>query len=279
MDDIKIFGSSVSALDNRVSSIRKLAKVVGLEINNGKSGLVTDASEGRITFTDSLRNFPLISEKSKNPYKYLGFKLVWVNYITTKEEIDREAIRRIRKIAGSRLTLVNIGEEIRISIASLIRYISQAMEWKVSELFRLNRLTRCLFKRRGLIPYRITNARLYVDPAKGGLGLPNFIEEDYMAICSKLRYIAESAVEEDMIPYEERTASTMIVTEQRTIQHVLRNATDPVYMISANLERRRTAISFTGQQNWSHKTSSEERPSHQKQLPGEQHGKVECHKS
>ena len=259
MDDIKIFESTISALDNKVTAIRKLGSLIGLEINESKSGLVTGAKRERIALTNSLRTFPLIKEDCGNAYKYLGFKQVWINGNTTKDDITKEAVRRLRKIIGSHLTLVNIGKQISISVVPLIRYVSQAIDWKLSELNNLNRLTRCLMKRKGLIPYRICNARLYVAHSKGGIGLPNFIEEDYLAICSTLRYMADQGVEELNLIRSERTPSTVIMHEQYEIQNALDVGADPYSVIITKLEKRKAKIDFGGKQDWSSKTGAEER--------------------
>ena len=40
MDDIKVFGASLEHLEQKVSSIQKLSRMIGLEFNDSKNGVV-----------------------------------------------------------------------------------------------------------------------------------------------------------------------------------------------------------------------------------------------
>jgi hypothetical protein len=119
MDDIKIFGGSIGALEKEVGNIKRLGELLGLKINEQKSALITEEPRGRLAFTQHLKDFPLISNEGTTQYKYLGFKQVWVNTKTTKDDMKKEAQRRIRKICGSGLTIVNCGKQLQVSVAPL----------------------------------------------------------------------------------------------------------------------------------------------------------------
>ena len=116
-----------------------------------------------------------MSNKGTTQYKYLGFKQVWVNSRTTKEDMKKEALRRIRKICGSGLTIMNCGNQLQVSVSPLIGWVAQTITWTAAELDTLNRFVRICLKKNGVLPWRITNGRLYTNPKQGGFGIPNFI--------------------------------------------------------------------------------------------------------
>jgi hypothetical protein len=202
MDDIKIFGASIGAVEASVGKIKRLGKMLGRRVNHNKSALVTKEPAGRLAFTEHLREFPLVGSENNPEYKYLGFKQVWVNTRTTKDEMLIEAKRRIRKICGSNLTIINTAKQLKISVAPLITYIAQAMVWKQSELDQLNRFVRLRLKITGVLPWRICNGRLYTDPSRGGFGIPNFVEQLYIAVCGTLRYMQHQIDTRDETEYD-----------------------------------------------------------------------------
>ena len=48
MDDIKMFDTSLAGLGRKVAEIKGLAKLVGLEIHDAKSGVLTDRYDSKL---------------------------------------------------------------------------------------------------------------------------------------------------------------------------------------------------------------------------------------
>ena len=152
MDDIEVFGDSIYHLDRKVGEIKRLARLIGLSFNDSKSGVVTEAEAEALQKTKTLKTFPIVGRGSAKTYKYLGFEQYWVNGSTTKETVLAEAYRRVRRIAKSNLTIINIGRMYRVYVSPLVRFVSQSMDWKQSELMKLTTFARVMLKKMGRIP-------------------------------------------------------------------------------------------------------------------------------
>ena len=63
------------------------------------------------------------------------------------------------------------------------------MDWKQSKLMKLTTYGRMMLKKTGRIPWKVSNGRVHAPEKEGGLGLPNFLEEDYLEALSVRRYL------------------------------------------------------------------------------------------
>ena len=211
MDDIKVFGASLEHLEQKVSSIQKLSRMIGLEFNDSKSGLLTDSPKSEIQHKRVLRQFPIVGSEHHRAYRYLGFKQTWVNGQTTKDDILVEARKRIRKLAFSKLTNVLMTRLVRVYVSPLVRFVSQSMDWKQSELVNLTRHARVLMKKTGRIPHKLSNGRVHCAESEGGIGLPNFLEEDYLEALAVRRYLLRKEFMEER-SLEARTSLGSLLT-------------------------------------------------------------------
>ena len=125
MDGIKIFGETIKQLDRKVAKVQNLSKLIGLEYNSKKSSLLMEESFAEIAKTTVIKDFPVVGTEACPTYKYLGFKQIWVNGKTTKEEILTEAKKRLRRIAYPKLTVELSGRMMRNYVSPLVRFISQ----------------------------------------------------------------------------------------------------------------------------------------------------------
>ena len=72
MDDIKVFGEDIYHLDRKVRGIKRLSKMIGLEFNESKSGVVTDVEKSELKKTTTLKEFPIVGRGGNKAYKYLA---------------------------------------------------------------------------------------------------------------------------------------------------------------------------------------------------------------
>jgi hypothetical protein len=195
MDDIKMFDTSLAGLGSKVNKIKGLAKLVGLEINEAKSGVLTDRPDSELAETQGVSEFPRVEEGLE--YKYLGLKQHWINTTNTKEDAIKKAKQRICKLVYSPLTIINIGKLIRVYAVPLVRYIGQFLSFSDTELNDLTKYARVMLKRSGRIPWKLSNGRVHARPECGGLGIPNFRDEYWLETLAIAKYIGAVHVYEE----------------------------------------------------------------------------------
>ena len=158
-----------------------------------KRGKMTQ-SEG-ITLLDDTN---IRSLKEGEGYKYLGVLEADVMlHRQTKEKIKKEYLRRVRKVAQSKLNGGNFIQAINTWAVSLIRYPGGIIEWMKQELKELDRRTRKLLTKNGGLHPRDCVARLYVPRKDGGRGLISVEDCVNQARLSLERYVQSSA--EDLL--------------------------------------------------------------------------------
>ena len=114
-----------------------------------------------------------------------------------KEKIKKEYLRRVRKVAQSKLNGGNFIQAINTWAVSLIRYPGGIIEWMKQELKELDRRTRKLLTKNGGLHPRDCVARLYVPRKDGGRGLISVEDCVNQARLSLERYVQSSA--EDLL--------------------------------------------------------------------------------
>ena len=115
----------------------------------------------------------------------------------TKEKIKKEYLRRVRKVAQSKLNGGNLIQAINTWAVSLIRYAGGIIEWTKQELKELDRRTRKLLIMNGGLHPRDCVARLYVPRKHDGRGLTSVEDCINQARLSLERYVQSS--EEDLL--------------------------------------------------------------------------------
>ena len=88
-----------------------------------------------------------------------------------KDKIGKDYLRRVRRVAHSKLNGGNLIQAINTWAVSLVRYAGGIIEWTKQELRDLDRRTRKLLTMNGGFHPRDCVARLYVPRKDGGRGL------------------------------------------------------------------------------------------------------------
>jgi hypothetical protein len=113
-----------------------------------------------------------IKEVDEDGYRYLG--VLEGASIKTKEMkklVRKEYLRRVRRVAGSRLNGGNLITAVNVWAVSVVRYTAGVLDWNAGELKGMDVKTRKLLTLNGAVNRRSNTDRLYMKPKVGGRGL------------------------------------------------------------------------------------------------------------
>ena len=129
--------------------------------------------------------------KLEDSYKYLGIvQADSIKQREMKEKIEKEYVRRVRKVLRSKLDVGNTMQAINVWAVSAFRYSGGILDWSKAELKGVDTRTRKLLTMHKAHHPRASTARLYVPREEGGRGLKSVeqaIEEDKRGITEYLR--------------------------------------------------------------------------------------------
>ena len=167
MDDLKLYARSEFQLNSLIQSVRIFSNDISMKF--GKLA----QTEG-ITLPDDTT---IRAMEESEGYKYLGvLEVSDMLHDQMKDKIRKEYLRRVKKVARSKLNGRNLIQVINTWAVSLVRYAGGMLEWRKQELRDLDRRTRKLLTMNGGFHPRDCVARLYVPRKDGGRGLI-FVED------------------------------------------------------------------------------------------------------
>ena len=102
-------------------------------------------------------------------YKYLGIlEADAIKQVEMKEEIQKEYLRRTRKLLETKLYCKNFIKGINTWVVSLVRYSGPFLKWTRDELKQMDQRTRKLMTMHKALHSRDDVDRLYVSGIEGG---------------------------------------------------------------------------------------------------------------
>ena len=173
MDDLKLFGKSEDQIDSLIQTTHIFSTDIGMEFGIKKCGVLI-LKRGKIVKCDGIElpNNDVIKEVGEEGYTYLG--IVEVDKIK-ENEIKSKTIteykRRLRLILKSKLHGRNKITAINTWAVAIFRYGAGIINWKESELKRVDRTTRKYLTMNGAFHPKSDVDRLYVKRKEGGRGL------------------------------------------------------------------------------------------------------------
>ena len=183
MDDIKLFAKNEKELGTLIHAVRIYSHDIGMEFSIEKCALLvmkrckrhqTDGME--LPNQDKVR-----TPKKKETYKYLGIlEADTIKQVEMKEKIQKEYLRRTRKILETKLSSRNLMKGI-----ALVRYSGPFLKWTRDELKQMDQRTRKLIPMHKALHPRDDFDRLYVSRKEGGRGLAS-IEDSADASIQRL---------------------------------------------------------------------------------------------
>ena len=174
MDDLKLYVRSECQLDSLIQSVRIFSNDIGMKFGIEKCAVLV-IKRGKLAQTEGITlpdDTTIRAMEESEGYKYLGvLEASDMLHDQMKDKIRKEYLRRVKKVARSKLNGGNLIQAINTWAVSLVRYAGGILEWRKQELRGLDRRTRKLLTMNGGFHPRDCVARLYVPRKDGGRGL------------------------------------------------------------------------------------------------------------
>ena len=174
MDDIKLFAKNEKELETLIHTIRIHSQDIGMEFGIEKCPLLVMKSGKRhLTARKELTNQDKIRTLAENEtYKYLGnLEADIIKQVEMKNKIQKEYLRRTRKLLETKLNSRNLIKEINTWAVPLDRYSGPFFKWTRDELRQMDQRTRKLMTIHKALHPRDDVDRLHVPRKEGGRGL------------------------------------------------------------------------------------------------------------
>ena len=175
MDDLKLYAKNEEQIDSLVRTVHIFSTDIGMEFGIKKCG-VRILKRGKITRSEGIElpNGDKLKEVGEEGYTYLGIvELDKIKEEEMKGKIVKEYKRRLRLILKSKLNGNNKVIAINTWAVAIFRYSAGILEWKSSELKKINRKSRKTMTMYGAFHPKSDVDRLYMKRKEGGRGLSN----------------------------------------------------------------------------------------------------------
>ena len=132
-------------METLIHAVRIYSQDVGMEFSIEKCAmLVMKSCKRHLTDGMELPNQDLIRTfGKKETFKYLGFlETDTIKQVEMKEKIQKEYLRRTRKLLGTELTCRNLIKGINTWYVSLVRYSGSFLKWTRGKLKQMDQRTR-----------------------------------------------------------------------------------------------------------------------------------------
>ena len=170
MDDFKLFEKNENELETLIHAVRIYNQDIGMEF-----GLEKYSNQ------DKMRTLG-----ENEIYKYLGIlEADTIKQVEMKDKIQKEYIRRARKLLETKLSCKNLIKGINAWAVLLIRYSGPFLKWTREELKQMDQRTRKRMTMHKALHTRDDVDGLYVSRRAGGRGLAS-IEDSVDASIQRL---------------------------------------------------------------------------------------------
>ena len=187
-DDIKLFAKNGKELETLIHSVRIYNQDIGLEFGIEKCAILVMKS-GKRHMTDGIElqnQEKIITLEKKEKYKYLGIlEADTIKQGEMKNKIQKEYLRRTRKLLKTKLSSRNLIKGINTWFVSLVRYSGPFLKWIRDYLKQRDQKTRKLMTMHKALHPRNDVDRLNVSRKEGGRGLAS-IEDSVDASIQRL---------------------------------------------------------------------------------------------
>ena len=174
MDDIKLFAKNEKELETLIHTVRIYNRDIGMEFGIEKCAmLVMKSGKRQLCDGIELPNKDKIKRLAENEtYAYLGIlEAETIKQVKVKNKIQKEYLRRTRKLLETKLNSRNLIKEINTWAGPLIRYSGPFLKWTRDELKQMDQRTKKLMTMLKALHHRDDVDRLYVSRKEGGRGL------------------------------------------------------------------------------------------------------------
>ena len=174
MDGIKLFAKNEKELETLIHAVRIYSQDIGMEFGIEKCAmLVMKSGKQHLTDWMELPNQDKIRTLAENKtYKYMGIlKADTIKQVEMKNKIQKEFLRRTRKLLETKLSRRNLIKGINTWAVPLVRYSRPFLNRTRDELKQMDQKTwKPMTLKKALHP-RDDVDRVYVSRKEGGRGL------------------------------------------------------------------------------------------------------------
>ncbi|XP_078348127.1 uncharacterized protein LOC144633190 isoform X1 [Oculina patagonica] len=174
MDDLKTYAKSDSQQTGLLNIVKTFSDDIKMEFGLDKCAKAAFKG-GKLTETFDLQldTDTCIKElDQENTYKYLGVdESDGIQHAKMKEKVRKEYYRRVRMVLKTELNAANRFEAINTLAIPVVTYSFNIIDWKMSEIKRLDTKTRKLLTLSKMHHTKADVDRLYLPRNAGGRGL------------------------------------------------------------------------------------------------------------
>ena len=194
MDDLKLFAKDDNQLDQELGVVKTFSDDIEMEFGLDKCSKVTikrgklvSGSNSKLNNDTEIRNLD-----QDEVYKYLGVdQSDGIQHNIMKDKIRKEYYRRIRLILGTQLNSKNKMQAINSLAVPVPQYSFGIIDWMESEIQEMDRKTRKLLTKYGLLHPKADVERIYMPRRSGGRGLIELESAYKCAIVGLSEYIKQ----------------------------------------------------------------------------------------
>ena len=133
---MKLYARNENQLDSLIQTVRIISKDIGMKFGIEKCAVLV-LKRSRLAQSEGIRlpdETTIRAMRGSKGYKYLGvLEADGMLHDTMKKKIGKEYLRRVRKVAQSKLNGGNLIRAINTSAVSLVRYSGGIVDWKKQE--------------------------------------------------------------------------------------------------------------------------------------------------
>ena len=195
MDDLKLYARNKKETDALISTTQIYSKDICMEFGISKCAHIMlqrgkVVSEGGLEILDG----QCIDEvDGETGYKYLGIlEANDIKHEQMKDKITKEYVKRVKKIASSKLNSGNTIDAINSRAVSLVRYGAGIIDWTKEELRKIDRKTRKILTMNRMLHPQSDVDRLYIPRKEGGRGLLGVEDCVQIEVESLAKYVSAS---------------------------------------------------------------------------------------
>ena len=156
MDDLKLYARDKEDLGKLLDVVRVFSRDIRMEFGLDKCAML-ELRAGRQVVCEgiNLPDWQRIKEVDEDGYRYLGvLEGASIKTKEMKELVRKEYLRRVRRVAGSRLNGGNLITAVNVWAVSVVRYTAGVLDWNAGELKGIDVKTRKLLTLNGAFFYK-----------------------------------------------------------------------------------------------------------------------------
>ena len=196
MDDLKVYGANWGEVESLCKIVQKFSADIGMVFGLDKCAMLEMQAGVKVASRAiELPDGKAIEEVDAEGYKYLGvLEGAGIMEKEMKDIVRKEYVRRVKKVAESKLYAGNLVGAVNSWAVSVVRYTAGVLEWTEKELQQMDVKTRKRLTMNGAFHKGSNVDRLYMKRKEGGRGLLSVeecVRSEELALCEYVRASAE----------------------------------------------------------------------------------------